>query len=489
MKRSGMLWVMVLLLTPFLFGARGCGPAGPANELFEQAWSDFDQHYSYFTYKNIDWDAVKEQYAPEFAQDMDAEAFAEKLNDVLQVLHDWHVSVTSPGGEIYGYNGTYDVNRPAWSITSQYITGGVDLADGHFSHGIVGDNIAYLDITSLVDSDLQGISDSDIEEIFQMYAGANGMIIDIRDNNGGNEVNAARFCSRLTDETYEYGYTRTRNGTGHDDFDEPESHALEPSTGTHFTGPIVGLIGKRCMSSAEWFTLMMKRNPNVTLIGERTRGASGFPQTYSLSNGVSYAISSWMAYTWDGAVIEDNGIAPDIAIPFAESYDDSHDYVLERAIAFIQNGETAPTSTSVPGSATTTTMPGAGSTTTTVSGTSTITTTVPASTTTTSVAVSEGPVISSFTVSESEGMFGPQYTFTCQATDPDGIAGYWWDFDGDSGGDVVENWWAFDEESVQNTATALGIDYYIFAGQYTAWVVAWDTRDNYTVASTVVTVQ
>lgn len=203
-------------------------------------------------------------------------------------------------------------------------------------HGFVGDdnvgyNIGYVRVDTVSTGAFESISDADIENIFTTYANADGMIIDIRPNNGGNEQNAAKFAGHFIDQPTRYGYYKFRNGPGHGDFGPLEEKVLDPSSGTHFNGPVMCLIGERCMSSAEWFTLMMKAG-GATLIGARTRGSSGNPQLFSLSNGVNYKIPSWVAYTYDQEVIEDNGIAPDIAIPSDQSFDENADHVMQVAL-------------------------------------------------------------------------------------------------------------------------------------------------------------
>ncbi len=410
-----------LLSLPLIYGISGCRITASTPELFEQAWTDFDQNYSYFTYKNIDWGAIKTQYAPDFEQQLSAEDFAQQLNEMLQVLHDWHIWVQAPNGDISGYNGSYSINRPDTSITDPYIQELDELAKNVIYHGIVGNNIAYIEIDTLDTEAFKAVSDQAMEDMFAKYANADAMIIDIRFNSGGNEENAVKIASRFTDEAFMYGYTVNRNGENHDDFDEPYEHSLEPATGTHFTGPAVCLIGKKCMSSAEWFTLMMKHIPNITLIGDTTRGASGFPRDFKLSNGVSYGVPRWVAYTYYDEVIEDRGIAPDVAI----------------------NNETV--TTTMPGDGATTTMPGGGLTTTSLPGGGSATTTVPGTNTTTSVnfmptttstvAVNTGgkPVIDSFTAAPASGDFNTTFVLTCKAhpgSEGNMISYYYWDFDG-----------------------------------------------------------
>lgn len=426
--------IIFIALLPFLYILPGCdfGGGGQTEALFEKAWSDFDRNYAYFVHKNIDWDAVKTQYQAQFQQELTADQFAEKLNDMLQVLHDWHVWVQKPGGDYLGYNGTITTNYTS-SPRNRYAPNGYQtLGDSVIQHGIVGENgenIAYIRINTLDTSSFESISDQDIENLFTTYADAAGMIIDIRANSGGNEDYAQKFASRFTDTSRLFGKVKYRNGTNHSDFDALIEKTLEPGSGTHFNKPVACLIGQRVMSSGEWFTLMMKVCPKVTLIGDHTRGASGGPEVFSLDNGVKYNISRWVAYTYDDFAFEDHGIQPHISIAPEESYDGEHDYVVERAISHIMSGGSVPATTSVP---VTTTIPSSGTTTipATTTTPSNTTTTAAAGTTTSSISASGAPVISSLTVSPSSGNQNQDFTFTCQAQDTDGgfIVLYYWSY-------------------------------------------------------------
>jgi C-terminal processing protease CtpA/Prc len=80
----------------------------------------------------------------------------------------------------------------------------------------------------------------------------------------------------------------------------------------------------------------MGRLPNVTLVGDRTVGATANPGTFPLANGWSYTVSRWIEYTADNAVIEDNGISPDVFVPasaadFAAGRDPVIDWALNPA--------------------------------------------------------------------------------------------------------------------------------------------------------------
>jgi hypothetical protein len=468
--------IAFLVLLPFLYSSIGCQRGEPAAELFEQAWNDFDQNYSYFTYKNVDWDAVKTQNQQNFDKNMTADQFAEEFNNVLQVLHDWHVSVSKPNGEGFGYNGTITTNYPTKPRNSYTQNGYTTIGDVIWHSKVIlngNENIGYIRIDSFEIEKFNNITDQDIENLFVTYADADGLIIDIRPNNGGSEEIAAKFISRFTDEPRVYGYTKNRiPGADHNAFTELETHTLEPSSGTHFNKPVVGLIGQRCMSSAEWCTLMMRACPNLTLIGDKTRGASGSPKEFSLPNKVSYRISIWIAYTDEMIEIEDKGIEPAIKILADQSIDDSHDYVLEKAIEHINSGGVPPSTTSsinavtttIPGSITTT-IPG-GITTTIPGG---ITTTIPGGVTTTIPSQGGKPIIDSFTVNPTSGqVLFTDFTFICQAHDPDGFIGlYVWDFDDKD---------AFEYDVITDFGMYQWA--YLEPGTYTARVQVYDNANN-----------
>jgi hypothetical protein len=57
-----------------------------------------------------------------------------------------------------------------------------------------------------------------------------------------------------------------------------------------------------------------------------------------LSNGIRYTVPQWVAYQIDEVTglsveIEDQGVEPDFPVDPNNSYDETHDYVLEEALA------------------------------------------------------------------------------------------------------------------------------------------------------------
>ncbi len=320
----------------------GSAEAGTPHDYWREVWQQFEDKYSYFDYKQVNWASIYETRRQEF-QGLNATQFGQKLNEVLQVLHDWHVYVRLPDGTYIGYNGNYPLNCSE-NLFARYVEGGgnyVNVRNANVVyHARLAGNFAHIVIDTLDTGRFSSVTDADIDQIFVQYADTDGIVLDIRNNSGGNEANASRFASRFTTQPRPFGYVRYRQpGSKPYAFDALMEKVLQPAATGQYLKPVAGLIGQRCMSSAEWFTLMLKVCPNAVLIGDRTRGASGNPETFTLPDlGIEYSVCRWIAYDDQQQPFEDRGLAPAISIDPRQSVDDNaqRDYVLEKAIAYLQ---------------------------------------------------------------------------------------------------------------------------------------------------------
>ncbi|HUU82550.1 MAG TPA: S41 family peptidase [Phycisphaerae bacterium] len=309
-----------------------------AHAWFEQVWTDFDRNYSHFAVKEVDWDAVRTEYEPRFEADLTDDQFLTNLAEMLAGLRDVHVWLFDAQGEsVEVYSKPAAQNYPSDDPAQYFPQGLQQMQSFPLTHGWTTDNIAYIGIDSFDADRWDGLHTGHVDDLFAAYADADGLIIDVRRNNGGSELVAQVLAGHLSTTAYVYGYHRTKNpGPDHSDFADFTEHRLEPAENDPFLKPVACLIGQRNLSSAEWWVLMMSENlRGITLIGDTTRGSSGSPQEFSLDNGITYYIPSWEAYRVDQTTrIEDVGIdpTPGFAIPAEESYTTDHDFVLERAV-------------------------------------------------------------------------------------------------------------------------------------------------------------
>ena len=323
--------------------ALGAGLATP----WRQVWEEFDRTYSYFSHKKVDWDKVWIEHQADFDAITTPNDFAEKLNDILQVLRDWHVTVRKPDGKVIGYRAEVVPNyHPTKVVFARYADGPPyeNLKNaGAIVHGWVSSNIAHVVVLTLSARFSESITEQDIDNLFAKYRSAQGMILDLRANGGGNENHAKLIAERFTDEPRIYGYVRSRiPGPDRNAFTDFVPKTLVPSSRTRFKGNVVCLVGQRTISSAEAFALMIRALPQGTLVGDVTRGASGNPVEREVPElNVRYTLSTWMAFDDQKHPLENVGISPRIRIPATASYDEERDYVLETAIALIRGGSSS----------------------------------------------------------------------------------------------------------------------------------------------------
>ena len=90
---------------------------------------------------------------------------------------------------------------------------------------IFDNNIGYIRYESFS----AGVGDGNLDEVLYYLQICNGLIIDVRDNGGGNLTNSSRIAARFTDKLALTGYIQHKTGPGHNDFSEMEPIYLEPS--------------------------------------------------------------------------------------------------------------------------------------------------------------------------------------------------------------------------------------------------------------------
>jgi hypothetical protein len=271
---------------------------------FEQLWGDFDKHYAYFAQKGVDWDSIRQVYAPKFGRKLSAEKEARLLGQVILSLRDGHVSLETTRG-VYRYRSpgppeTEDTR--ADSIFTDTL-----FAEGSCHFAASRDSLLLLRLGDLE----YPINTLFLRDVFRKPW--RGLIVDLRNNPGGNEAYARMIVEHLIAQEMPYKHVRFTAGTGRNHFQDWQTASIRPRGETPPDMPVAVLIDEGCVSSCEAMVLMLRCLDHSTLIGRTTGGSSGNPRRFTLDNGWTYAISAWqeedMAYT----LIEDNGISPDVS--------------------------------------------------------------------------------------------------------------------------------------------------------------------------------
>jgi hypothetical protein len=276
---------------------------------FEQLWSDFDKHYAYFGEKGVDWDSIHDVYAPKFDRKLSADKEARLLGQVILSLRDGHVSLETTRG-VYRYRSpgppeTENTRADSIFTDTLFVEGGCQFAASRDSLLLLRlDDLEY-PVNTLFLRDV-------------LRSPWRGLIIDLRNNPGGNEAYARMIVENLISRETPYKHVRFTAGTGRNQFQDWQTASIHPRGETPPDLPVAVLIDEGCVSSCEAMVLMLHGLDHSTLIGRTTGGSSGNPRRFTLDNGWTYAISAWQEADLAYALIEDRGIKPMIRTDMAD---------------------------------------------------------------------------------------------------------------------------------------------------------------------------
>ena len=284
---------------------------------FEALWKIIDEHYCFFDYKQheygLDWQKVHDKYQRHINGNMTNSQLFEVLGNMLGELRDGHVNL-SASHDLARYWQWYESYPTNYSDTLQRRYMGTDykIASG-IDYKILDDNIGYIRYESFT----EGIGSGNLTEVLNYMLLCRGLIIDIRNNGGGNLTNAEVLASRFTNESTLVGYIQHKTGTGHSDFSSMEPRYLKPAANLRWQKPVCVLTNRHVFSAANEFTLYMKALPNVKIVGDRTGGGAGMPFSSSLPNGWVVRFSAVPMYDAQRQSTE-FGIAPDYQVSMTE---------------------------------------------------------------------------------------------------------------------------------------------------------------------------
>ena len=322
------------------------GSANPRDPVlnFEYAWKSLDRNYAQFGVKHVDWDALYKVYRPQVTPATTDEELWSILLSMLQNLNDAHVCLSD--GTRRNCGGLMDAREPddfsLDLVKSKYLKGGAtDTLKGRFTYGWLSDGIGYIhfgDFKAGIGPTTQAI-DMAIAE----FAGARGMIVDVRGNPGGTGNVAELVANRFADRKRHYMRTQTRYGPRHDDLAPVEYCNVEPGGPVQFTRPTILLAHRLSASGADIFVLAMRVLPHVTVVGDLTEGAFSAQYPDRMPNGwtlwVAFkVISDYNGVSWDGV-----GVPPDLRmLNMPADIASGTDRVLEFALQLLEKGVPAP---------------------------------------------------------------------------------------------------------------------------------------------------
>lgn len=182
---------------------------------------------------------------------------------------------------------------------------------------VFNDSIGYIAINTMMD----GVIESFVSD-FKKVSNLPYLIIDVRNNEGGNSGNGRELCRYFIHEKQPHCI---------------DNKEMSPADNP-YKGKVVLLTSPITFSAAESFVIDMKESGDIVLIGEPTAGDTGNkPKTFKTSNGIYFRIpTASPSVSPKGFPLEGIGVKPDYFVSQTVSdFIDNKDTQLEFAKQYL----------------------------------------------------------------------------------------------------------------------------------------------------------
>jgi carboxyl-terminal processing protease len=314
------------------------GPAGVIAALEEV----FTAHYAFFRQRKVDWPAIVRAAKARVDADTSEKELLETIGQLISHIDDDHVSLRAriDGKRVVLNTGAGPVLR---GIAEQARRDGVEFnhllerwkqavwtkgavrellgntarraANGNIRYGLIEGDIGFLSVLSMADFAENGRDDAAaldeaLDDAMALFKRATAVIVDVSINDGGRDMLARQIAARFAEiRTLVYSkYPGDAPGS------RPQAVYIEPSDRPRFTGPVYVVTSNVTVSAAEIFTMAMRALPNVTHVGQATRGSLSDELTRRLPNGWRVTLSNEVYLDAAGDAWEGIGIPPTIPI-------------------------------------------------------------------------------------------------------------------------------------------------------------------------------
>jgi carboxyl-terminal processing protease len=208
------------------------------------------------------------------------------------------------------------------------------------SFSVLEGNVGHLVVNGFHDDSLRAKYD----ELWPRIEKTSALIIDIRNNGGGNTSNARHILKTLTDKPFRGARWRTRRylpshraWNRAEEWDQHEAEPVQPDGTRHYDKPVAVLIGAKTFSAAEDFSMSFDAMERGIFVGGPTGGSTGQPLLMTLPGGGILGVCTKRDQYPDGREFVGVGVQPDIAVaPSVADIRDGRDPVLARALAALK---------------------------------------------------------------------------------------------------------------------------------------------------------
>ena len=290
---------------------------------FDVFWQNLAEHYPPYADRKLDVADRKRDRAALEENNSD-QMLGQLLCATVHKLGDMHTGIE---WEDLGCNGKRPGTRDSADMDTDDFRPAIEARLGkrltpvingkvEYASGLQGD-LGYLRVTQLddfadesYDMDRQEFEQA-LDTVFTVAErdGWDGLILDLRLNDGGFDSLGLELASRLTDKSHFAFQKRARDSRATSGFTPYEKLRVSPSDRPGFQGPIALLVSDLTVSAGETTAMtLLNRSPKPTLIGRPTQGIFSDILSRTLPGGWSFDLSNEDYRNADGQSFEGRGL-------------------------------------------------------------------------------------------------------------------------------------------------------------------------------------
>ncbi len=302
-------------------------------ENIEALWQIIDTKYCYIDDKGIDWQAIHDEYVNKAAmlKKGDHIELFDLCASMLDSLRDGHVNLYSDFDRSYNtawydsFPSNFDTDLQKLYLHDYRIAGGLYYCT------IDNGQIGYIYYPSFSNN----FGTRNLNWIFSAFKDCKGLIIDVRNNGGGEITNAYHLAAPFFTSDQTIGYWHHKTGAEHSAFSSLEPMTLDASWAANcrWNKPVIVLCNRRSYSATNFFVSMMRYADNSIIVGGVSGGGGGMPMSYEIPCGWMVRFSSVRMYDREKNDIE-QGIEPDVLVTMHST---DKDDIIEKAIELTNN--------------------------------------------------------------------------------------------------------------------------------------------------------
>ena len=282
--------------------------AGPNAYLTEQGFEDKDEIIALNGTATAEWIRNHEKFTP-----ASTEAYR-RMMTAMNAFRSWGDSIVA-----YTVARQQDTLNIELALKKRAFFQAETVSEPIVEWKILQDSVGYINILSMA-----GNVAEDFARAYEHVKSLPHLIVDVRENGGGNSGNGRLICEYLIREPQQHC-------VGEGQMMQPREDA--------YKGRLYLLTSAYTFSAAESFCIDMKESGNATLIGEPTAGDTGnMPLNFHTSGNIYFRLPTRdPAFSPQGFPMEGTGIPPHIQIhQTADDFMKGRDTVLDLSLMIIE---------------------------------------------------------------------------------------------------------------------------------------------------------